>query len=660
MLQYREDAAISATWAAAERVLVCIGADAQGERLVRAGKRLATALEADWMAVFVETPPLLRLSDAERDRRIRVLRLAEALGAETVTLGGQSAAEEILDYARVRNVTRILVGQPNPRGIWGWWRPSTVRRLIGRAGDIDVLVVAGDDASLMRRNPVLARSRAILAGRELPRSERRGRRYGWALCVTALCTLAAHFMSPAFELSNLVMVYLLGATLAALAFGRGPAVLVSILNVLAFDFFFVPPQYTFAVADTQYLVTFAIMLVVALTMGTLTATVRQQARVAGYRQRRSAVLYAMSRELAATRGVEQLACSAVRHTAEVFEAQVSVLLPDGAGRIVRPRGAALPDSLRTADLGVAQWVYDHARPAGLGTDSLPGSEAIYLPLAGSSAPLGVLALLPANPRRVLLPEQRHLLDTFASQIALALERAQLADQAEHAAIETQTEQARNALLSGISHDLRTPLSVIAGAASHLAVAGGGLRPGEIAELARGIQEQASFMTELVSKVLDMTRIETGGLRLRSDWESLEEVIGAVLVRLESLLAGRALRVHLAPDLPLLRMDATLIEQVFGNLLENAAKYTPAGTPIDISAERENGQVSISVADRGPGLPPGREHELFDKFTRAAPEGSVAGVGLGLAICRAIVAAHGGRIDAEARAGGGALFRFTLP
>jgi two-component system sensor histidine kinase KdpD len=446
----------------------------------------------------------------------------------------------------------------------------------------------------------------------------------------------------------------------AARFGRGPAVLASVLGVAAFDFFFVPPQLTFAVSDVQYLLTFAIMLIVALLISNLTASVRLQATVAGHRERRTALLYAMSRELAATRGQEAMARVAVRHVGEVFDSQVVVLLPDTHGRIRYPRGTAESGSLRGADLSVAQWVHDHGRPAGLGTDTLPGAEALYLPLQGSQAVLGVLAILPANPRRVLLPEQFHLLETFAGQLALALERAQLAERAQRASIDAETEGLRNALLASISHDLRTPLAVITGASSSLAMGAERLSPAEQRALAASIYEQSREMSELVTNVLEMTRLEAGGIALDRDWHTLSELVGTVLRRLRERLAAHRVRIELPADLPLVRVDATLVEQVFANLLENAAKYTPQGTAVTLHAAREGDDIVVSVEDNGPGLPPGDPERLFAKFHRGTAEGAVGGAGLGLAICRAIVHLHGGRIWAERRPEGGAAFRFTLP
>jgi two-component system sensor histidine kinase KdpD len=390
------------------------------------------------------------------------------------------------------------------------------------------------------------------------------------------------------------------------------------------------------------------------------SSVRLQARIAGHRERRTAVLYAMSRELAATRGQESMARVAVRHVSEVFESQVAVLLPEAGGRLRHPRGESMPGSLRGADLAVAQWVQDHGEPAGLGTHTLPGSEALYVPLRGAQATLGVLGVLPANPRRVLLPEQFHLLETFASQIALALERAQLAERAQQASIHAETEGLRNALLASISHDLRTPLAVIAGASSSLAEGGERLHAEERRALARSIYDQAQEMSELVTNVLEMTRLEAGTIALQRDWHALAEIVGSVLRRLHERLASHRVRVELLADLPLVRVDATLVEQVFANLLENAAKYTPDGSAIALRAERQDRELLVSVEDEGPGLPPGDPEQLFAKFHRGTIEGTVGGAGLGLAICRAIVSLHGGRIWAERRPGGGAAFRFTLP
>ena len=639
---------------AGDRVLVAVGPDEQAEQLVRAGKRMSDALDAAWTVVYVETPELLRLSDAERNRRIDVLRLAESLGAETVTLDGPSAAAVLLEYAQTRNATRVVVGSPKARGWRRWLRPSTPEHLIRNARTFDVITIAATEERTPQRKP---------AGMIFPDESARPvrwERYGWALGTTALCTGIAFAMYPRFELSNLVMVYLLGVTVAGLRFGRAPSLLTAALNVIAFDFFFVPPRYSMAISDAQYLVTFAVMLTIAFVIANLMASIRQQTRVAGARERRTALLYAMSRELVATRGIDALARVAVSHIAEVFQCQAAVLLPNADGKLTYPRDVPLERSLHGADLAIAQWVLDHGRQAGLGTDTLPAAPALYVPLLEGGKPLGVLAVAPANARRILLPEQRHLLETFASQIGLAVERAQLAETAEGARLDAERESLRNTLLASISHDLRTPLAVIAGAGSALAQHGSTLDEKTRVNLARSVEGKAREMSELVSNVLDLMRFESGHIVLRRDWQTVDDLVGAALANLEFKLSHHPVELRIPADIPPVHVDASLIVQVFSNLFDNIAKYTPPGTPLHVSAMHDGIFVRVLVEDEGPGLPPGDPERLFDKFQRGSDEGTVVGVGLGLAICQAIIRAHGGEIEAHRREGGGARFELTLP
>jgi two-component system sensor histidine kinase KdpD len=351
---------------------------------------------------------------------------------------------------------------------------------------------------------------------------------------------------------------------------------------------------------------------------------------------------------------------AVRHVAEVFQSHAVILLPDVAGKLGYPRDSPLDKSFRRADLAVAQWVADHSRQAGLGTDTLPATPGLYLPLGDERQRLGVLAVLPANPRRVLLPEQRHLLETFAGQIGLALERARLAEAAEASSLAAERESLRNTLLASISHDLRTPLSVIAGAGGTLAEHGAKLDEATRVALARSIETKAREVSELVSNVLDLMRFESGQVVLRRDWQTLDDLVGTALQRLEAKLSGYQVELRMPADLPPVHVDATLIVQLFANLFDNVTKYTPVGTHVSISAAADGAFVRVMVDDDGPGLPPGDPARLFDKFQRGNGEGAVVGVGLGLAICQSIVRAHGGEIEAHRRAGSGARFEFTLP
>ncbi len=648
--EYQGKERISRPWLARDRFLIAVAPDDQAEQLVRFGKRFADALDAEWMVVSVETPALLRLSERERNRRIDVLRLAESLGAETVTLDGPSAADTLIEYARLRNITRIVVGEVKRTGWRAWLRRSTATELVRRGTGFDVSVIARRDAPATQR-------------RDLPDSgprQIRWERYWAALAITAMCTGVALLMYPYFELTNLVMVYLLGATVAGLRLGRGPASLTAVANVVALDFTFVPPRFTFSVNNLEYLVTFAVMLVMALVIANLVANVRAQTRVAGARERRTSLLYAMSRELAATRSFDNLAGVAIKHVAETFASHATILVPDSHGRLHYPKGPAPVGAMPKPDLSVAQWVLDHNRPAGLGTDTLPAAPAQYLPLTGMGRTLGVLAVRPSQKRRLMLPEQRHLLETFAGQIALAVERAHLAEEAEVARVVAETESLRNTLLASISHDLRTPLAVITGASSALNDANLKLEPEARAQLLRSIDAKAHEMSELISNVLDLMRFEAGEVHLRRDWQTVDDLVGTALARLDGRLGERQIDVAVPADLPAVHVDAPLVTQVLVNLLENVRKHTPPETHVRITAEFTGDSVRVAVEDDGPGLPEGDPERLFAKFQRGREESNTGGAGLGLAICRAIVGAHGGHIDAMSRGGKGARFAFTLP
>ena len=664
MRDYRDDHAIQDVWQVKERMLVCIGPGGTAENLVRAAYRLAQLLRAEWIVVYVETPKLQSLSREQRDAILRTLKLAEELGAETVTLSGHKLSDEVIAYARTRNATRIVLGKPSLSGWKRWLLGSMVDTIVRQARDIDIHVVGKESNFLSQAgaNPYFSRSRLYLG---LASEEQRPlfkwrEGYSWALAATAICTAIAWLMLDRFDLANLIMVYLLGVVVVAARYGRGPSVLSSFLNVMLFDFCFVPPRFSFAVSDTQYMVTFAVMLLVALVISSMTARIHQQVRIAGLRERRTASLYAMSRELAATRGEDNIVRIAVKHVAEVFEAQAVVLLPDATGIIVYPKGEGIAQSCHGSDLSVAQWVYDHEQMAGQGTDTLPGGDVVYLPLKAASGMIGVLALLPLNPTRLALPEQQRLLETFTSQIGLALERVRLAAEAQSAQIKMETEQLRNALLSAISHDLRTPLAAIVGASSSLVRDGERLDQHARHELGLTIYDEAMRMSGLANNLLDMARLQAGAVVLNRQWQPLEEVVGGALAGLSSRMVNHPVSVRLPHDLALVEIDSLLIERVFANLLENAVKYTSPGTPIEISAVSGPNELVVTVSDKGAGIPAGEEQRIFDKFHRVASEGNQGGAGLGLTICRAIVEAHGGRIWADNLSTGGAAFHFALP
>lgn len=481
-------------------------------------------------------------------------------------------------------------------------------------------------------------------------------RYGWALVASGLTTIVAYAMDPYFALANIVMAYLLGSTLVGVKFGRGPAVLASFANVVAFALYFVPPRFTVSLADAQYLITFTVMLIVSVTMANLTASVRQQIKVSAERERRTALLYAMSRDLTATRGVSNMARIAVKHIGEVFDCQAVVLLPDDNGKLHQPRDVPMEGSFREADLGVAQSVFERGAP---GSDTMPATPAVYVPLMHDLSRLGVLVVLPRDRRR-LSQDQHRFLESFGDQLALAVERAALSVAAEAGRVAAETESLRNTLLASISHDLRTPLAAIAGAGSTLAERGRDLDDEMRTSLARSIAAKAVAMSEIVSNVLDLMRFESGQIALRRDGHALDDLISAALARVDERLRDRPVRIDVPNELPLLYVDGTLIVQVLANVFDNAAKYTPAGAVIHIKARLVEDRIEVVIDDEGPGFPATDRERLFDKFQRGHDEGSVSGAGLGLAICRAIIRAHGGQIRATDRPGGGARVEFFLP
>jgi len=649
MRGYMREEGITAVWPAGDRLLVSIGPNPEGARLIRAGKRMATGLKCDWAVAYVERPGQA-ISAADRDALAANLQLAESLGAETTILSGHNAADEILAWARGHNVTKIVVGKPtHPR-----WRDklfgSVLDQLVRGSGDMDVYAIRGDAGDRARRGSP--------TGRASPLEE-----YGWAALVIAACTALGALVFRTLSVTDVAMLYLLGVGVVAFRYGRGPSVAAALLSIAAFDFFFVPPFYTFAVSDVRYVLTFAVMLVIALVISALTLRLRSQAEAARERERRTAALYAMSRDLAATRGRGEVAAAASRHIESSFAARAQILLPDAEGRVSIPVGAEPAFPMDEKERSVAQWVFDRRRAAGAGTDTLSAAQALYVPLAGAGGAMGVVGVRAADAKRLQEPGVERLLEAFAAQAALALERVLLAEQAQHEQVEAEAERLRTALLSSLSHDMRTPLGAITGAASSLLEDRGALAEPQRRDLLQAILDEAQRMNRLIGNLLDMIRVESGALEVQRDWQPLEEIVGVALIRLEERLKGRPVEVKLPPDLPLLEVDGLLIEQVLVNLLENAVKYTPPATPLEISARARDGAVEVAVADRGAGLPPGEEARVFDKFYRAAPQGAGAspgGVGLGLTICRGIVTAHGGRIWAENRPGGGAVFRFTLP
>ncbi len=635
----------SRPWPTADRILVCVGPSPLSSRVIRTARRMAAAAQSDWIAITVETP---LQGDQATEQVRRNLQLAERLGADVTVLSGENVVDEILSFAIKRNVNKVVIGKP-ARARWKeWLKPSIVDDLIRRSGEIDIHVVKGEPEE-----------------HELARVRWKARKtdwqqYAWTLGVMAICTGIALLMFGRFSLVNITMVYLAGVVLVSSRWTLGPSILASVLGALLFDFLFTEPYFSFAISDIQYVITFLVLLVTALVISGLTQQVRRQIDSARSRYLRTIALYFMSRQLAAARDTESMVTAASRHVADVFQGDTAILLPDASNRltVAAHHGAFKVESANEG--AAAQWVFEHQRWAGWSTETLSASTAMYVPLVTSSSSLGVLALRPKDPKHPLESDQRHLLETFATQLAIALERSKLASQVESSRRDVEAEQIRSSLLSCVSHDLRTPLSTISGAASTLLDEQGTLSTVSRRDLLHSVADEASRLNQIVGKLLDMTRLDAPGFKLQKEWYPLDELVGSALNRLRSALRGHPVRTNLPDELPLVEVDGVLVETVLANLVENASRYTPPGSNIEVRAAREDDHVMVEVLDNGPGLVPGTEQDIFRRFVRKGPAADRSGTGLGLAICDAVVRLHGGKIGAENRPEGGARFWFTIP
>jgi two-component system, OmpR family, sensor histidine kinase KdpD len=637
-------------WATRERLLVCVGPSPTSARLVRAAKRLADSLGAEWIAINVDSSQTADMSAKDRARLLAHLQLAERLGAETATVSGDDLVAETIQYAQQRNVTKIVVGKSELTR--GWFRPrqSPADRLIRESGDIDVYVIHGITELVPHVAPP-----------PQPVSIFRWRVWIGTAVVLAACTaFALLWHRLGLTEANLVMTYLLGVMFIAFRYGRGPSIVASLVSVVLFDVIFTRPYYTVVVNDTQYLITFAVMLVAGLSIAALTARVRRQAESARRNERRIEALYRLGRKLTGIVGEDFIAAETERAVSEFLGGETAVILPR-AGKLQpildhRARFAADP-----SEIAVAQWVFDHGQPAGRGTDTLPSARALYLPLQSPNGTMGVLAVRHGDATKLLLPEFRQILENYSTQVALAIERDRLTLESDKARFQAETERIRSTLLSSISHDLRTPLAVIVGASSSLLHGGTLMNEETRRELLETVFEESDHLSRLVENILRMTQLSSAETpAINKEWQPVEEIVASALRRLERTLSDRPVSVNLPPEVLLAHVDAVLVEQVIMNLLDNACRYTPAGTPIELNAWRDGDKTVLEVADHGPGLKTGEEQRVFERFQRGnGAKSDSRGAGLGLAICRAIMDAHGGGISARNRDGGGAVFRLEF-
>lgn len=641
---YRQEHGVETPWPSGERILVCVSAAPSSLRLVRAAARMAAGLRAPWVAAWVESDR--PLDDASRARLEEHLRVAESLGATITRLTGPRIAPAILRFARKANVTRIVLGKPTHSRVRDWLRGSLLDDVVRGSSDLEVHVLPGEPSGESPAPAAPPRPRDLAWGP-----------YAIAALAVALTTAIGFGLQRLLHLPDVEMLFLLAIMSVALRFGRGPALAASLLAVACFDFFFVPPVLTFSVEDHRYVLTFAMMFVVGLIMSHLAGRVRTQERQAHEREKRTASLFALSRELVGADTREAIGAIASKHLAAAFDARATIVhAKDDAMLAVDERLASLgPEAVR-----VALWTFDHDAIAGLGTDTLPGAPSIATPLRAGASRLGALVLT-TNDGRALAREQRSLLDVQARQIALALERARLASEARSSALRAEAEEMRSSLLATVSHDLRTPLASITGAATTLR-SGEGLAEATKRELVDAVVEQARRMERLVTNLLDMTRLD-GAVKIHRDWYPADELVGSALTVLEGPLEKRKVDIDVEPNASLF-VDPVLFDQLLFNLVENALEHTPPESPIEITVKTRPGVALLGVRDHGPGIPEAALGSIFDKFVRAAPA-NTAGAGLGLAICKGIAQAHGGTISATnlhgvSRMNGGVSFEVVLP
>ena len=645
--EWKREHGIDETWRTQERLLVAFDHTERSADLIRAARRMAAALHAPWVALTVEDPRIAGLPDEDRERLSESIALAQRLGADTLVLRGGDVAAQVLAVAQERSITRVIVGRP--RQSWRrFLRTSPAEEIVRRAGEIDVLVTFGEPARMRG------------ARRPLPTSRIAPTEWFWPFVAIAVATAICWITREVFTLADQAMLYLLAVLVASSRMSRWPAMLTALGSIAALDFFFVPPVMTFAVTSPKYVVTFGVMLLVAIAVSRRTVRMREQAEEARERDRRRAALFTMSRDFGRAEGRADVAAIAVRHVRALFMREALVLLSTPDGQLEPIAGEAQGRSASERDLAVAQWVASHGQPAGRGTDTLPASAALFLPLVGTQQIFGALGVFSNDDDSELTPSQRQLLEAFAAQIALALERVVLGEEAEGARLAAEAERTRSTLLSAVSHDLRTPLASIGGAAQVLLDREHPVGEGARRELLETVQEESERLTRLVGNLLDLTRLEAQTFVPVREWVPAEEVLDSALSRVRPRLGGRKITLGVSKEVLEVHGDPVLLEQALINLLENAAKHTPAGSPIELAARMEQDEVVFEVADRGSGLAPGDERRVFEKYYRGIEGRGVHGFGLGLAVVQAIARVHNGSAKAERRPAGGATFSFAIP
>jgi two-component system sensor histidine kinase KdpD len=656
LLNHMQANAIAGPWAAGERILVCVSEDPRAAGLVRYTKRLADRLHAPFTAISIETRRSLQLSDQERDRLADTLRLAESLGGEALTIPavGRRIADDVINFAQGNNVTQIVIGKTTRSRWFEMTRGSVVHDLVRRAGNISVHVIPGDDlpgeASPKSAVQTAARSEPF---NPLP--------YLKSLGVVLVGLGAAEVLQPRFGIENVDLVLLTAVVAVAVRYGLWPSLLASLVASLAYNFFFLPPVYTFTITDPTNVAAFFFFMLIAILVSNVAARVRTQADTAIGRIRTTEQLYAFSRKLAGTATLDDVLWASAYQIALMLKVRVVLLLPED-GLLTVKSGYPPEDQLDQADLAAANWAWSNDRSAGRGADTLPGAKRLFLPMRTGRGPIGVIGIDNDRTGPLLTPDQRRLLDALVDQGALAIERVLLVEDMDRVKRTVESERLRSALLTSISHDLKTPLASVLGAASTMRDLAGALSDTEKRDLLATVIDESERLNRFIANLLDMTKLESGAIVPNTALHDLGEIVGSALRRASKILTAHKVELVLAADLPMLQLDAVLFEQVLFNLLDNAAKYSPPETTIAIKSRRERDQVVLEIADEGAGIPPDELESVFDKFYRVQKGDHVRpGTGLGLAISRGFVEAMRGTIIAANRGDrSGAVLTIRLP
>jgi len=656
LLSHMQAHAIPGPWAAGERILVCVSEDPRAAGLVRYAKRLADRLHAPFTALCVETRRSLQWSEVERDRVADTLRLAEALGGEAITVpgGDRGIADDVVAFAHANNVTQIIVGKSTRSRWFEILHGSVVHDLVRRSGNISVHVIAGDELS---RDPIPKKT-VRAAERAAPFDPRP---YVVALLAVAGALGVGELIEPFLGIENVDLVFLTAVVGVAVRYGLWPSLFATVASSLCYNFFFLPPIYTFTITDPTNIGAFVFFTIVAVVVSHFAARGRTRTVAAHDRVRTVELLYAFSRKLAGVGTLDDVLWATAYQTALMLKVRVVLLLPEN-GSIAVKAGYPPEDMLDDADIAAAKWAWQNDRSAGRGSDTLPGAKRLFLPMRTGRGAIGVIGIDSDKPGPLLTPDQRRLLDALIDQSALAIERVRLVEDLERAKRTAEADRLRSALLTSISHDLKTPLAAVLGAAGTLRDLSSALSEREKADLLATIVDEAERLNRFIANLLDMTKLESGAIVPNAARHDIGEIVGSALRRASKILAHHQVELELAADLPMLDLDAVLFEQVLFNLLDNAAKYSPDGTTIRIQSWRDQDSVCLQVLDEGDGIPPTELEHIFDKFYRVQKGDRVrAGTGLGLAISRGFVEAMHGTITAANRTDRtGAVFAIRLP